>query len=632
MNRTSGKNFVRALALAGIASLTFGCVGQPTEEGGSSNGSASPGGNGNGNGTSGPGSGMSGGTSPGSGNGSSGSGSNGSGSGQGNAGSGSSGSGSGNPGNGNGGTVMIPNAPSAQMACPKDGTDTIGRRSLRRLTASELEATVRNAFGLDKTQWPGPVLPSDRSSADGFTNNVDLLTVGPDYARGILDSGRAVARLVASPAILGKILPCGLGTGDGTTMVPCAQQFVATFGPKLYRRPLTPAETARYADLMLKTGRADFKNFAYWATLTMLQSPRVLYRSELGVADGTSGKFKLTSYEIASALAYTFTGGPPTADLMMLASGDKLQTADQIEAAARTLAYDPTGKVKPAFAAIMQNFVSDWVGLSSLSNLEKSATEFPGFKGVQDAIAEESRRFFSAVLFDDKGTPASLLTAPYTVVNGALAQYYGLPAGGADYAKVTRPEGWGLGLLAQGSFLAVEAHSLKTSPTKRGYFVRTKLMCQAVPPPPPVVGELPAPTEGETTRQRYEMLHAANPSCKGCHTLLDQVGFGLEHLDAGGRYREKEGRFDIDDSGLLAGTSTGDVTFKGAAELANAVAKLPEVAGCVASYAAAYAFGVSQSNASCLVRSATEKLRTGQSLVDFYISMARSDHFRLRSQ
>ena len=107
----------------------------------------------------------------------------------------------------------------------------MGKRSLRRLTGPELEATIRAAFNLDKTQWRGVTTPPDASSADGFTNNVDRLTVGPDYVRGVLDSGRAVARLVSSPAVLGKLLPCGLGAGTGTEMVPCAQQFVTTFGP-----------------------------------------------------------------------------------------------------------------------------------------------------------------------------------------------------------------------------------------------------------------------------------------------------------------------------------------------------------------------------------------------------------------
>jgi hypothetical protein len=151
-----------------------------------------------------------------------------------------------------------------------------------------------------------------------------------------------------------------------------------------------------------------------------------------------------------------------------------------------------------------------------------------------------------------------------------------------------------------------------------------------VPPPPPVVGDLPPPTEGETTRQRYEQLHAKDPACKGCHMLLDQIGFAFEHLDATGRYRDKEGTFAIDDSAKITGTSAGDLTVKGAAELSTALAKLPEVNTCMASYLAAYAFGVSQKNASCLVSSATNELRGGMSLVDFYIRLARSEHFRSR--
>jgi hypothetical protein len=607
-----------ALGIGALAGAAAGCTGEALDtvnRGG--------GGPGAGPGSGGPGSGSPGVGGPGVGNGG---GNNGPG--NGNAGN-NGGNGAAGPGNG-GGNVVVPPAPSAQAACPTGGQETIGKRALRRLTGPELEATIRAAFNLDRAQWPGLNTPPDASSSDGFTNNVDRLTVGPDYIRGVLDSGRAVARLVSSPAVLGKLLPCGLGAGTGTEMVPCAQQFVTTFGPRLYRRPLTQTEQARYADLMLKTGRADFKNFAYWATLTMLQSPRVLYRSELGKPDG-GGKFKLTSHEIASALAYTLTGGPPDATLLQLAAGDRLQTADQIEAAARTLVLDAAGTVKPAFAGILQGFVHDWVGLSTLSNLEKDAAAFPDFKGVQEAMGEETRRFLSAVLIDGKGSPADLLTAPYTVVNGALARYYGMPPAGEDYARVNRPAGWGVGLLAQGSFLAVEAHSRTTSPTKRGYFVRTRLLCQQVPPPPPVVAELPPPTEAETTRQRYETLHAADPACKGCHTLFDPIGFGFERLDAVGRHRDKEGRFDIDDRGVVTDTSAGDLSFAGAGELATAIARLPEVSDCVASYAAAHAFGLSQPNAACLVRSAAEKLRTGASLVDFYIAMVRSEHFRLRT-
>jgi hypothetical protein len=193
-----------------------------------------------------------------------------------------------------------------------------------------------------------------------------------------------------------------------------------------------------------------------------------------------------------------------------------------------------------------------------------------------------------------------------------------------------RPAGWGLGVLAQGGLLAVESHSRSTSPTKRGYFVRTRMLCGVVPPPPDAVGDLPPPTEAETTRQRYEVLHLADPGCKACHQLFDPIGFAFEHLDATGRYREKEGRFDIDDSGSVTGTSAGDLPFKGPAELATALAKLPEVSDCMASFVTAYAFGMDQKNASCLVNSATQELRAGMSLVDFYIRLSRSEHFRTR--
>jgi len=171
---------------------------------------------------------------------------------------------------------------------------------------------------------------------------------------------------------------------------------------------------------------------------------------------------------------------------------------------------------------------------------------------------------------------------------------------------------------------------LQTSPTKRGAFIRTKLMCGVIPPPPAVVGNLPEPTEAETTRQRYEELHSADASCRACHQLMDPIGFAFEHLDATGRYREREGRFDIDDSGVVTGTSAGDIAFRGPTELATALARLPEVSDCLAAHIAAYSFGISRESATCLINSAADGLRGGGTLVDFFLALARSDHFRYR--
>ncbi len=548
------------------------------------------------------------------------------------AGSGASGASNGSGSTAAGGSTGDPSAPpapappSAQVDCPTASTQIVGHRSLRRLTNAELEATIRTTFNLSATQWPGVNLPSDAASLDGFTNNVDVLTVGPDYASGTFDGAKKIATLVSTDPLLTQLLPCST-TGDAA----CADTFVTTFGAKLYRRSLATAEKGRYLALYNKIiQQSDFKSFVYWATTTMLQSPNLIYRSEIGAPDGAGG-FKLTPYEVASQLAYTFSGGPPAADLIQLAASNQLATPDQVEAAARALVFNGQA-VNPAFRSVVLRFADQWLGLTGLSNLKKDATLFPDFTPqIQDAMAEETRRFLSAVVLEDRGGVKSLFTAPYTFVDPTLSKYYGFGAPtGVDFVRTDRPASWGVGLLGQGSLLSVFANGLATSPTRRGHLVRTRLLCTVVPPPAKAVGPIPPPTDTQTTRQRYEMVHAVEPTCKACHSRMDQIGFALEHLDAAGRYRALEGRFPIDDSGMVSGTSAGDLKVKGEAELANAISTLPELNDCVASYLAAYALGVSHESAACLVSNATAELRSGTSLVDFYVRMSRSEHIRSR--
>jgi hypothetical protein len=501
---------------------------------------------------------------------------------------------------------------------------------LRRLTTAEFEATVRAAFGLDAAQWKGPVFLPDPASSDGFTNNAQRLTVGDEYARRLDEAADDVATVVTSPANLARILPCALQGADS-----CAATFLDGAGARLYRRPLTPAERGRYMSLYAKVRQGgDFKSWVYWATAALVKSPNTVYRSELGEAVA-GGRFRLNPYEVASQLSFVYTGGPPTPELLQAAAANRLATADQVEAAARTLVLGADGRPRTAFRNVVAAFAEQWLGLSSLQNIKKDATAHPAFSPeVQQALGEELRRFFASVLFEEKGKLTDLLTAPYTMVDATLSRYYGFGQGApGTFARAERPAGWGVGLLAQGALLAINSGSLSTSPTKRGHLVRERILCNKVPPPPPVVGELPEPTDAETTRQRYEVIHLADNGCKGCHMLMDPIGFAFEHLDAAGRYRAKEGRFDIDDSGTLIATSGGNVMFRGPDELVRALAPLPETADCLADFVSGHAFGLDHGEASCLAKSASEELRAGTiSVVDFYVRLARAESFRTRVQ
>src|SRR5690606_35410142 len=90
-----------------------------------------------------------------------------------------------------------------------------------------------------------------------------------------------------------------------------------------------------------------------------------------------------------------------------------------------------------------------------------------------------------------------------------------------------------------------------SSPTQRGLFAYTKILCRAEPPLPddvPSIDEVSG--DANTTRQRYEELHAKG-TCAGCHSLFDPIGFAFEHFDEGGRYRADENGFEIDPTGYL---------------------------------------------------------------------------------
>ena len=88
-------------------------------------------------------------------------------------------------------------------------------------------------------------------------------------------------------------------------------------------------------------------------------------------------------------------------------------------------------------------------------------------------------------------------------------------------------------------------------------------------------------------RERLEE-HRSNPVCASCHTLMDPIGFGLEHYDGIGAYRETDQGFAIDASGDAARRhrpSTGRASSRG---LLAADERLPR---CMAQQLLTYALG-----------------------------------------
>ena len=89
----------------------------------------------------------------------------------------------------------------------------------------------------------------------------------------------------------------------------------------------------------------------------------------------------------------------------------------------------------------------------------------------------------------------------------------------------------------------------------------------------------PSPDPNATTRERFEQ-HRADPSCAGCHQLIDPIGFTFEHYDGMGAWRDLEAGKAVDASGELISTDV-DGPIDGVIDLANKLAESDDVERCI---------------------------------------------------
>ena len=413
--------------------------------------------------------------------------------------------------------------------------------------------------------------PDARPDGFPFDDSTEARVVSTVHAEEYRRAALTVATTVA--ADLKPLLPCD---GSGSQRASCTEQFVRSFGLRAFRRPLLPAEVSRYQ--ALAGGAGSFEQGITRTIAALLQSPHFLYRSELGEAL-PDGRYRLTGYEVASALSYLYWGTMPDAELFSAAERGELVTLPGIEKQARRLLADAKAR-EP-----LGEFALQWLGVERVFTADKRQDLFPGWTpALRQDLADETRQFFAHVVLEGSGQLGELFTADYSFLNDSLAALYGL-SGGLGSSLQRRPYGveQRRGILGHGSVLASYAHSDQTSPIRRGLLVRRTLLCQELPTPPPNAGSIPPVDAAATTRERFRQ-HTQNPFCKGCHQYIDGVGFGFERFDAIGQPRSSERGMPIDDSGDmndLEGLGSGrSAPFRGLAELGQRLAQADSARAC----------------------------------------------------
>jgi hypothetical protein len=481
-----------------------------------------------------------------------------------------------------------------------------GLAPLRRLSREQYANTVRDLLGI--TDPATDDLPIDEG-AGGFYSNV----IAP-VSELQIEKYRTAAELLAARAAenLPAVLPCDPGQPD------CADRFIARFGRRAYRRPLLPAEEARYRQLFAETrARADFRSGVRVVIETMLQSIHFLYRFEPAPAVDRASVVALPPYAMASRLSYFLWNTMPDETLFAAAEANALATTEQIAAQAARMVADAR------FIDAAVSFHLQWLDVVELPGKEKRKSMHPLWgENLRTLMHEETVRFVTDVIRTGDGRLETLLTAPYTIAAGPLVTLYG-PASKqpgpkkedakepksildkarlADEPPRVKPAElpWRrldldpsqrAGLLTQASVLTVHAHWDTSSLVHRGKLIREKLLCEVLPPPPPEVNNTLPPADPKVSaRERFEE-HRAEVSCAKCHRLIDPLGAPFEMFDAIGNYRTKDGPNPVDSEGELTGTRNNDGPVKNAAELARRLATADEVRECVARQWLRYALG-----------------------------------------
>jgi hypothetical protein len=352
-----------------------------------------------------------------------------------------------------------------------------------------------------------------------------------------------------------------------------------------------------------------------------------LFQIESGTpVAGAPDVLVLSGTELATRMSFFLLDTTPSESLLDLAETGQLDSRDGVREVALDLMEEEGAR--EAVRAIYDELL-EVRRVVDLQDTAKSPELYPQFNPeIAADMREETLRLVEHVAFDEDTDFREVLTADYTFVTPNLATYYGMDAPtGEGHVRADWPSDQPrAGFLTQGAFLSVASHVELTSPTLRGKFIRERLLCQTInPPPDDVITEFPDSSVAQTMRERLA-VHQEVPSCAGCHSVTDPMGLSFENFDAIGRHRLKENGATIDASGTF--DDQGD--FADGAELASLLADDPRFTSCMVRNVFRHSVGHLESNGERVVLDdlVIDFESSGYRLKDLLVELVASDAFR----
>jgi mono/diheme cytochrome c family protein len=406
-----------------------------------------------------------------------------------------------------------------------------GWRPFQRLNRAEYARVIKDLLDVDVDA--AAILPPDTASG-GFDNIADVQSVSPVLITAYLRGAAAVSRIaIGQPGLPSasrrRVLTC-MPARTPNAERACAETIIRRLTNTAYRGFGNQDDVDDALSFYERgRGRGSFEDGVRLALQSILASPKFLFRTE-----PAGDSVNIGDLALASRLSFFLWSMGPDVTLIAAAKSGALHTPEQLAAQAKRMIRDPRA------GALSSRFAAQWLRLQDLDRKSELAKD----------MRKETELVFADLVRRD-GSVMELVTSNRSFVNERLAAHYGLAnVRGAQFRPVTLPDNR-RGLLGQGSVLTLTSLSTRSSPVLRGKWVLDVLLGTPPPPPPPNVPALDDSVKPEkdgaplSTRQRVEE-HRRNPSCSGCHRVIDPPGMALENFDATGAWRSADNGVPID--------------------------------------------------------------------------------------
>lgn len=340
------------------------------------------------------------------------------------------------------------------------------------------------------------------------------------------------------------------------------RKFAEEFTARAFRRPLQPGEKEQYVDPHFK-GAENPEDAIRRVVLYSLTSPRFLYPST--AFDSPTGPWAK-----ATNLALAVWDSIPGERLRKAAAKDQLKTPNAVEKMAWDMQWDSRARHKIA------GFFHHWLELSRTEEIAKDNKLYPQFNDeMMSDLRTSLEMFIDDIMWSDKSDYRQLLLSDQLFLNKRLGEIYGKPELNSTFQKVSLQNEGRSGVITHPFLLTAFAYHNNTSPIHRGVFLTRNIVGIPLKPPPEAIEFKDNHFPPNLTMREKVTEMTRDKACMSCHSMINPLGFSLEHYDAIGRWRAKERDKPINDDGVLETDSGERVEIKGPRDVAEYAAHSP---------------------------------------------------------